>query len=548
MPERPHFIAKISLFQVILFAISLKARSTKEMKIKKSMLGGVILAFFAVSFSAFADESVVNSAKIQTTKIEAINRIIRQSGAQWHARENWVSRLSDEELIRMLGSNEKPTTSLDYTSTKTNLASQVDWRSQNGVNWLGEIMNQGNCGSCVAFATVATLEAQLSISSGLPGLHPTFSPEQLFACGGGGCDRGWMPNNAATFLKNKGIVDAACAPYTMGLTAEDVACAKTTTSCADPASRTYRISEINRPTDGFFKRSADRVKEALAHGPVMTTMTVYSDFVTYGSGIYRHVTGKSEGGHAVSIVGYDEANRAWIIRNSWGTSWGEKGFARISWDDSSGVGSNTWQFEVPTQNEYLTISSPTENAYVSGSTSIRVSQVTRNNLNVEIRQVATKKTVTTLACTKSGTSECISILDTTPLADGRYEASINSGDGNGFSQVRSFYVSNQTPQNLAIQITGASVDLTKPLKDRIDVSVATQAAPIPFDHVIMFVRQNGKVMSQKRIDGSVAKMKVGFNTKLLPNGEYELQFRGEITSSGKLYSVDSSPVKVVLKN
>lgn len=66
-------------------------------------------------------------------------------------------------------------------------------------------------------------------------------------------------------------------------------------------------------------------------GPVETAFTVYSDFANYVSGIYHHVSGGVEGGHAVRIVGWGEENgqKYWKVANSWNPYWGEKGYFRI---------------------------------------------------------------------------------------------------------------------------------------------------------------------------------------------------------------------------
>jgi cathepsin B len=59
-----------------------------------------------------------------------------------------------------------------------------------------------------------------------------------------------------------------------------------------------------------------------------TGFTVYEDFMNYKSGVYKHQTGSQLGGHAVKIVGWGDGY--WIVANSWGTSWGEKGFFNIA--------------------------------------------------------------------------------------------------------------------------------------------------------------------------------------------------------------------------
>ena len=72
-------------------------------------------------------------------------------------------------------------------------------------------------------------------------------------------------------------------------------------------------------------------KAIMAGGPVETAFTVYQDFANYVSGIYHHVSGGVEGGHAVRIVGWgvENGNKYWKVANSWNPYWGENGYFRI---------------------------------------------------------------------------------------------------------------------------------------------------------------------------------------------------------------------------
>lgn len=67
--------------------------------------------------------------------------------------------------------------------------------------------------------------------------------------------------------------------------------------------------------------------EILAHGPVSAAFTVFDDFLTYRTGVYKHITGNVLGGHAVKIIGWgnEDGIPYWLIVNSWNEDWGDKG-------------------------------------------------------------------------------------------------------------------------------------------------------------------------------------------------------------------------------
>ncbi|MFL5785535.1 MAG: C1 family peptidase, partial [Bacteriovoracaceae bacterium] len=237
-----------------------------------------------LSLSSFA---AINVSEVQN-KINA-------TGANWVARSSWVSELAPREQKRLMGARDVVVNSLDYSDaySKSMTYESVDWRNMNGVNWLGDVMNQGNCGSCVAFATIATLEASTSISMNAPWLRPMFSPQALFACGGGGCEMGWYTDSGASTVKSKGVLDNACAPYTMGSDGKDVSC---TNFCANQTERTYKnVTNTFKPSGGWGSNSVQAVKDALKKGPLVTSMTVYEDFLAYGGGIYKSTSSKSVG-------------------------------------------------------------------------------------------------------------------------------------------------------------------------------------------------------------------------------------------------------------
>ena len=81
-----------------------------------------------------------------------------------------------------------------------------------------------------------------------------------------------------------------------------------------------------------FPSDAATIQAAImSDGPVEAAFTVYSDFETYSSGIYQHVSGSYEGGHAIRIVGWgtEDGTDYWKVANSWNPYWGENGYFRI---------------------------------------------------------------------------------------------------------------------------------------------------------------------------------------------------------------------------
>jgi len=69
----------------------------------------------------------------------------------------------------------------------------------------------------------------------------------------------------------------------------------------------------------------------MKHGPLSVAFTVYADFLSYKSGVYKHTSGSALGGHAVKLVGWGVENgvKYWRIANSWNENWGDKGYFKI---------------------------------------------------------------------------------------------------------------------------------------------------------------------------------------------------------------------------
>jgi C1A family cysteine protease len=219
----------------------------------------------------------------------------------------WEQEQAESQGVRLSASYDYPT--------------RVDWRSFGGADWTTPVRNQGTCGACVAFGTTGAIESRLEIALGDPNLNPDLSEAHLFFCNSGAsCSRGWYPSAALDVARDTGISDEACYPY-------DVS-AQACTLCPDCEDRLTRIDDWVGLTN-----EADMKQTLADHGPFEATMLVYSDFFGYPGGVYRHTSGQFSGGHAVTVVGYDDEEGYWIVKNSWGSGWGEDGWFRIAYGE-----------------------------------------------------------------------------------------------------------------------------------------------------------------------------------------------------------------------
>ena len=422
---------------------------------KTARMHGVVTGLFILLAAANGQTASASGERIDVDAIRT--GVTARGGSGFQVGENWLTKLPKEQLKRMMGVMDPALvagddTSFEIPATPVRDRETFDWRNKDGLNWVSPILNQANCGSCVAFASVGNLETQFNISSGIPGLNPAFSTQALFACGGGACEFGWQPGLAARYLMQKGAVDESCAPYTMGATGETSSCSM----CSDAAARTTKIAKYTTPSNGVM--SVDTIKAALRNGPLVTTLTVYEDFVTYTSGVYKHKLGSALGGHAVGIVGFIDADRAWIVRNSWGADWGENGFIRMSWDDTSGIGNSTWAYTLTKPDGFLYLKNPTHHAYGMGSMPFHAASTYADTtqINFMVTNMATKE-VTRLGC-ETG-SDCSVMFDSAAMADGKYDAVATAKWGQtkmATSEHETFYVLNHQP-TMSLSYTGHDV-------------------------------------------------------------------------------------------
>ena len=188
----------------------------------------------------------------------------------------------------------------------------TDWRNVDGQNWVDPVRNQGACGSCVAHAVTAALEAHYRITSGNADSMLDLSEAFLYftaerQCFQGDSRWGWNNGPAMEFALNNGICYEENYPYRpVNQNAELI----------EGGTDSIRMTGYDSTTSkAQMKRWLDE------EGPLVTRFDVYSDFFTYwnagANGVYSYTTGSRRGGHAVLVVGYDDTLSCWICKNSW---------------------------------------------------------------------------------------------------------------------------------------------------------------------------------------------------------------------------------------
>ena len=212
-----------------------------------------------------------------------------------------------------------------FNETNVAIPTSIDWRTSGDVN---PVQDQGQCGSCWAFSAVGAMESRIKIKTGT---LPSLSEQQLVDCAGGiyenqGCNGGDM-GTAFDYAHDKGMESEATYPYT----AMDGNC-------------NYDSSKvIARPVSraNVTPNNAVALKTAIAAGPV--SVAIEADtfvFQFYSGGILNSKACGTNLDHGVVAVGYGvdpSKGEYYIVRNSWGSSWGVKGYINIAIVDGAGI-------------------------------------------------------------------------------------------------------------------------------------------------------------------------------------------------------------------
>lgn len=219
------------------------------------------------------------------------------------------------------------------SATNIGVPQSFNWCDQNG--GCTPIKDQGNCGACWAFSTVGVLENLIKIKDNKT---TPLSEQYLISCNNEGysCYGGWWAHDyhewkTAQGESQAGAVSQASKPF-LGKNG----------SCNAPNQKVAKIADWGYVGRQNSIPSVDAIKQAIYdHGPVTAAVCVNAGFSYYSGGVFSGPS-CSRVNHGVIIVGWNDPGGYWIIRNSYGTRWGENGYMRIKYGVSSiGLGA-TW--------------------------------------------------------------------------------------------------------------------------------------------------------------------------------------------------------------
>lgn len=232
---------------------------------------------------------------------------------------------------------------------------------------IANVRDQSSCGSCWAFGSVSSFESRACIATGK---DRKYSPEHTAFCqnpiwgAGNGCNGG---NSAWDFFKNTGVVTggdypekdtgATCSAYSLAPCAHHVPATEKYPACPSseyPSPRCSKSCESGYPgsfdsdklhaTKTYSVRGEQQImQELVTNGPMYVSFSVYGDFPTYKSGVYKRTSSQFLGGHAVTLVGFGELDgeKYWKVKNSWNEEWGNGGHFLISrGNDECGIESD----------------------------------------------------------------------------------------------------------------------------------------------------------------------------------------------------------------
>ncbi|CAI6373030.1 unnamed protein product [Macrosiphum euphorbiae] len=316
----------------------------------------LVILLSVVLFSVYQTEQAYF---LEESYIDMINEV----ATTWTAGVNFDPSIPKEHFVKMLGSkgvesakhasaHEFKTNDVAYSNHFGYIPRTFDARKKwRHCKTIGEVRDQGHCGSCWAFGTSSAFADRLCIATD-GDFNQLLSAEEItFCCHtcGFGCNGG-DPIKAWKYFSTHGLVTGGnyksgegCEPYRVPPCPRDE---EGKSSCAGkPIEKNHRCTRMcygdqdldynddHRFTRDYYYLTYGSIqKDVMNYGPIEASFDVYDDFPSYKSGVYEKTENASYlGGHAVKLIGWgvEEGTPYWLMVNSWNPQWGDNGLFKI---------------------------------------------------------------------------------------------------------------------------------------------------------------------------------------------------------------------------
>lgn len=343
---------KCSFSKVGIETVSLNNTQIRQMKIETLHASVCIDSIYFIHENSTSTKQKTEYSKASQCEYIAnmINQKLVENNKPWVAGVTDIALMPYEEKKSLFGGRVPALYGFDYykrgvfimpeykndllmineQGLRSSYVSDWDWRNRHGKNWMTPVKNQGSCGSCWAFSTIGTFESYINLYYNRI-INYDLSEQEVLSCSGAGsCESGYI-NSSYGYVRTHGAIPENCFTYT----ATQAPCSN---QCVEPDDRIY-FEQYFIPS-----KNEAAIKEALFQSPISFGNAPWFHFLVLAgykeiqSGENYFTSGNKN--YTITISPEDPlvGKTAWLLKNSWGTSWGDAGYGYVAMSLSDAYG------------------------------------------------------------------------------------------------------------------------------------------------------------------------------------------------------------------